>query len=181
MRTLLASSMLCVLVVITPLHAHDQYRFVGTIVKVDAKRTFIEMRSREELDGKVGEYLRHISLTLDSRVMRGIKEVKRTELKVGQYVVVDALGVELTELSAVEIDIKAEAAPNRKSGDVHDANAPRRRPRASRRDGRCRTRARRVRLRRHTDEGRPLKEACDAEVQGERQGRDAGPHVDAED
>ena len=116
MRTLLAVCLLCLLAAITPLRAHDEYRFVGTIVKVDVKRTFIEMRSREESDGKVGEYLRHISLTLDSRVMRGIKEVKRTELKAGQYVVVDALGVELTELTAVEIDIKAETAPNKKSG-----------------------------------------------------------------
>src|SRR3954449_2896630 len=102
MRNLLAVSLLCLLVMTTPTHAHDQYRFVGTIVRVDAKRTFIEMRSREEWDGKVGEYPRHISLTLDSRVTRGLKEVKRTELKVGQYVVVDALGVEMKELTAVE-------------------------------------------------------------------------------
>src|SRR3954470_10592319 len=116
MRNLLAVSLLCLLVMSAPTHAHDQYRFVGTITKVDAKRTFIEMRSREEWDGKVGEYLRHISLTLDSRVTRGIKEVNRTELKVGQFVVVDALGVELAALDAVEIDIKADAPPNKNRG-----------------------------------------------------------------
>ena len=71
------------------------------------------MQSREEWDGKEGDYLRHISLTLDSHVMRGVKEVKRAELRVGQYVVVDAMGVDLKELDAVEIDIKADS-PNKK-------------------------------------------------------------------
>jgi hypothetical protein len=47
-------------------------------------------------------------------VRRLSQEVKRSELKVGQYVVVDAAGVDINDLEATEIEIKPLPPPKKK-------------------------------------------------------------------
>jgi hypothetical protein len=88
--------------------AHEVFRFVGVITKVNLKGTSpsFDMRSKEEWEGKIGEYNRHLVLREECRVMYRSEDVKRSVLKVGQYVVVDAAGVDITDLEATEIDIK---------------------------------------------------------------------------
>jgi len=88
--------------------AHEVFRFVGVITKVNLKGSSpsFDMRSKEEWEGKMGEYNRHLVLREECRVMYRSEEVKRSVLKVGQYVVVDAAGVDITDLEATEIEIK---------------------------------------------------------------------------
>ena len=96
------------------LRAHEVFRFVGWVTKWDAKRAAIDILSREEWDGKVGDYNRHLVLRPDCRVMRLVQQVKRSELKAGLYVVVDAAGVDITDLEATEIEIKPLPPPAKK-------------------------------------------------------------------
>ena len=97
-----------------PLGAHDVFRFVGTVIKWDPKKQAIDIRTIEEWDGKVGQYTRHLVLRAECRVMRWSSEVKRSELKAGLLVVVDAAGVDITDLEAVEIEIRVPVPPAKK-------------------------------------------------------------------
>lgn len=90
----------------TQLQAHEVFRFVGVVIKWDAKKQAIDVATREEWDGKVGDYTRHIVLRPDCRVMRLSAEVKRSELKAGLLVVVDAAGVDINDLEGTEIEIR---------------------------------------------------------------------------
>ena len=97
-----------------PLRAHDVFRFVGLITKWDPKKEWIEMRTREVWDGRAGQYTRQMHLRTDCKVMRLSQEVKRSELKVGLYVVVDASGDEITNVEATEIEIVPLPPPAKK-------------------------------------------------------------------
>ena len=83
--------------------AHDDYRIIGTIQKLTAKTIDV----KQTKDGKIIG----MDLTADSIVTRDKKKVARTEMKVGQHVVVDARGDSIDELEVVEV--KLVPAPTR--------------------------------------------------------------------
>ena len=91
-----------VLVGVTGLSAHDDYRIIGTVTKVTAK----ELSVKQSKDGKV------ISMDMDNEtlVTRDKKKVNRAELKVGGNVVVDARGDSLEELLVIEVRLVAATA-----------------------------------------------------------------------
>ena len=95
------------------LRAHEVFRFVGFITKWDSKKQAFDMLSREVWDGKTGDYPRHLVLREECRIMRLSQQVKRSELKAGLYVVVDAAGVDITDLEATEIEIKPLPSPKK--------------------------------------------------------------------
>lgn len=80
-----------------PAMAHDEYRIIGTIVKVTAKTLDV----KQTKDGRViGMDI--IDTTI---VTRDAKKVAATELKPGLSVVVDARGDSIDELEVAEIKI----------------------------------------------------------------------------
>jgi hypothetical protein len=97
-----------------PLRAHEQFRFVGYVTQWDLKKHWLELRTREVWNGRSGEYTRQMYLRPECKVIRLTQEVKRSELKVGLYVVVDASGDEITNVEATEIEIKTLPAPAKK-------------------------------------------------------------------
>ena len=96
------------------LRAHEQFRFVGYITRWDAKHEVLEMTSRETWDGKVGDYLRRMTLRPDTKITRMFQDVPRSELKRGLYIVVDASGDRIDNVDAVEIEIKTPAPAKKK-------------------------------------------------------------------
>ena len=87
-----------VLVFLSALHflAHEKVRIVGTVVKVQA--TQLDVKAA---DGQTYE----IDMDAKTRVTRNKKTVVRSELKAGRSVVVDALGHDMFDLVAVEIQL----------------------------------------------------------------------------
>jgi hypothetical protein len=85
---------------------HDEYRFVGTVVRYDGEKDRLEMRARErDEDGAIKEVTVRMSVPGEAKVLRSLKEVDRSELKPGTFVVVDAVGVDMVEIDAVTIEI----------------------------------------------------------------------------
>ncbi|MDO8677724.1 MAG: hypothetical protein Q7R30_04065 [Acidobacteriota bacterium] len=78
------------------LSAHEKFRIVGTVVKVQA--TQLDVKAA---DGQTYE----IDMDAKTRVTRNKKTVVRSELKAGRSVVVDALGHDMFDLVAVEIQL----------------------------------------------------------------------------
>ena len=76
--------------------AHDDFRVIGDLTKVDAR--LIEVRTPQ---GRTLE----IAINMRTTVSRDKKEIAQTELKSGQYVVVDAYGDGLNDLLAIQIQI----------------------------------------------------------------------------
>ena len=85
----------------TGVSAHDEFRFVGTLTKMDATRGRLTMRIVENRKEETIE----IALTPKTEITRDKKRVARSELKEGVYLVVDALGDDYDSLEAVEIRI----------------------------------------------------------------------------
>ena len=81
--------------------AHDEFRFIGTLTKVDAARGRVTMKVVENRKEETIE----IALTPKTEITRDKKRVARSELKAGLYLVVDALGDDYDSLEAVEIRI----------------------------------------------------------------------------
>ena len=80
------------------------FRFVGTItklVKVEAKRDVMTVTFKE----KQGERTVDIVIIAGTEVTRDGKPVPKSDLKVGTYIVVDALGDDESNLDAWEIKI----------------------------------------------------------------------------
>ncbi len=79
------------------LGAHEDYRIIGVITKVDAKTLDV----KQTKDGKI------ISMDMDetTSVTRDKKKLSATELKAGQSVVVDARGDSLEELMVRQVRI----------------------------------------------------------------------------
>lgn len=77
------------------LEAHDDYRILGTVVRVAAPT----LEVKQTKDGKT------ITLTMDSAtiVTRDKKKVALSEVRAGQYVVVDARGDSLEDLVVLEV------------------------------------------------------------------------------
>ena len=87
---------------VAPAWAHDDYRIIGTVLKVSAGKLDV----KQTKDGK------SISMKTDHEtiVTRDKKKVSNTELKVGANVVVDARGDSLEDLLVLEVRIVPPAA-----------------------------------------------------------------------
>ena len=81
--------------------AHDEFRFTGTLTKMDAARGRVTMKVVENKKEETIE----IALTPKTEITRDKKRVARSELKAGLYLVVDALGDDYDSLEAIEIRI----------------------------------------------------------------------------
>jgi hypothetical protein len=94
-RLTIAGICMALLVSVAALSAHDDYRIIGTIAKVTAKKLDV----KQAKDGKI------ISMDLDgySIVTRDKKKVDPAEMKAGRHVVVDARGDSIKELTIVEV------------------------------------------------------------------------------
>jgi len=77
--------------------AHEKFRIIGTVAKVDAK----DLEIKQTKDGKIVG----MDMTPGTVVMRDGKKVAAAQLKVGLYVVADAFGDSLEELEALEVKI----------------------------------------------------------------------------
>jgi hypothetical protein len=77
--------------------AHEKFKIVGTIVKVQA--TQLDVKA---VDGATYE----IDMNESTQVMRELKKLPRSELKPGQRVTVDALGHDMFDLEAVLVTLQ---------------------------------------------------------------------------
>jgi hypothetical protein len=78
------------------LHAHEKFKIVGTIVKVQAEQLDVKA-----IDGATYE----IDINESTQVMRGLKKLPQSELKPGLRVTVDALGHDMFDLEAVLVTL----------------------------------------------------------------------------
>lgn len=78
------------------LSAHEKFRIVGTVVKVQA--TQLDVKAA---DGQTYQ----IDMDAKTRVTQNKKQVAVSALKAGRSVVVDALGHDMFDLVAVEIQL----------------------------------------------------------------------------
>ena len=85
-----------------PAAAHDEFRFVGTVVRLELAKNRFAMRFREEDKTEVTV---EIAFTPKTEVTRDKKPAPRADLKPGTSVVVDALGDDYDNLEAVAIRI----------------------------------------------------------------------------
>src|SRR5437868_5191156 len=91
----------------TPLLAHDEYRIIGTISKLQGPQLQIKNK-----DGKTFT----VKLNAETFIHRDKEKdkVSTTELKTGRSVVVDALGDSEADLLALEVRIVPTIAPSTK-------------------------------------------------------------------
>jgi hypothetical protein len=75
----------------TAVRAHDQFRFVGSILKADATKNLISVKYTE-YGGK--EEVVDVKILATTKITRDGKAVPKSQLRAGVYVVVDALGCE---------------------------------------------------------------------------------------
>ena len=81
--------------------AHEKFRFIGTVVKMDAAKKLLTMKTTDKAYPPVLE----IDMTPKTRVERNGRKVTAAELKSGAYVVVDALGDDYFAVEAVLVRI----------------------------------------------------------------------------
>lgn len=79
-----------------PLSAHEKFRIVGTLLKVHAMQVDVKAA-----DGQTYE----IDMDAKTRVTQNKKKAAVSQLKAGRSVVVDALGHDMFDLVAVEIQL----------------------------------------------------------------------------
>lgn len=92
----LAAAAALLALVVTPGMAHEKFKIVGTVVKIHA----------EQIDVKAVDGATYEIDFLDSvPVTRNFKKVPRTELKAGVKVIVNALGHDMFDLEAVEVQL----------------------------------------------------------------------------
>ena len=81
--------------------AHERFRFVGTIVKMDSRTNLLTIKTgKKEHPPEI-----EIAVTSDTKITRNGTKVIPARLKAGLYVVVDAVGDDLIETDAVTIKI----------------------------------------------------------------------------
>lgn len=95
LMTVTMLSLLATATMTTPLAAHDEYRIVGSVVKLTA--TQIDVKQIK--DGKIIK----VAVNKQTKLTRDKKPVAISELKVGGSVVVDAIGDSIEELLALDI------------------------------------------------------------------------------
>jgi hypothetical protein len=101
-RVATALVIMCVLVLFgSRAAAHDEFRFVGSIVKMDAAKGLVSVKYKE-YGGK--EEVVDVKIVATTKITRDGKAVPKSELRAGVYVVVDALGCE-DEYDAVAVKI----------------------------------------------------------------------------
>lgn len=81
--------------------AHDKYRFIGTVSKMDAKKHLLTMKTTDKAYPAVLE----VDVTPKTRIERDGQKVPPSDLKAGVHVVVDALGDDYFTAAAVLIRI----------------------------------------------------------------------------
>ena len=85
----------------TGLSAHERFRFVGTVVRMDtATKLLIIKTGRKEHPPEL-----EIGITDKTRIEKDGKKILSSALKPGQYVVVDALGDDLLGTDATLIKL----------------------------------------------------------------------------
>src|SRR5215216_3269643 len=96
-RFMIAAGIVAMMLSVTPAWAHDDYRIIGTVLKISAGKLDV----KQTKDGKT------ISMKTDKEtiVTRDKKKVSNAELKVGTNVVVDARGDSLQDLLVLEVKI----------------------------------------------------------------------------
>jgi len=96
-RFMLAVGIVAMMLSVTPAWAHDEYRIIGTVLKVSKDRLDV----KQTKDGKT------ISMLIDQLtiVTRDGKKVNVSELKAGRYVVVDGIGDSISDLLVLEAKI----------------------------------------------------------------------------
>lgn len=81
---------------VAPTVAHEKFKIVGSVVKIHAEQ--IDVKA---VDGATYE----IDFLDGVLVTRNHKKVARTELRVGAKVIVNALGHDMFDLEAVEVQL----------------------------------------------------------------------------
>ena len=81
--------------------AHDDYRFVGTVVKMDTGKGQLTFKTKEE--GK--DLTLVVSVTAKTSIEKDGKKASRTDLKAGVSVVVDCSGDSYDDLEGFSIKI----------------------------------------------------------------------------
>jgi hypothetical protein len=83
------------------LSAHERFRFVGTIVRVETTKKLLIMKTgRKEHPPEL-----EIGITDKTRIEKEGRKLPTSELKPGRYVVVDALGDDLFDTDATLIKL----------------------------------------------------------------------------
>lgn len=99
LSVLLVTAMVVVPAVVR-LAAHDEFRFVGEVTKVDSPKNQVSVKYTES--GKDETVV--VTLTAKTEITRDKKPVPKSQLRVGLHVVVDALGCD-DDYEAVAIKI----------------------------------------------------------------------------
>jgi hypothetical protein len=84
-----------------PATAHDKFRFIGTVVKMDVKKKVLTMKTSDKAYPPVLE----VDMTPKTRIERDGKKAAAADLKAGVHVVVDALGDDVFDVAAVLVRI----------------------------------------------------------------------------
>lgn len=90
-------AILLVVVAAASLSAHEKFKIVGTIVKVQA--TQLDVKA---VDGATYE----IDMNDGTQVMQGLKKLPQSALRPGLQVTVDALGHDMFDLEAVLVTLQ---------------------------------------------------------------------------
>lgn len=95
--TAAALAMFVLFVVSAPrLSAHDEFRIIGELTRVQEHQIDVKQKDSRTVS---------IAINKETPVTRDKKKVNAKDLQKGQSVVVDALGDDLTDLTALEVRI----------------------------------------------------------------------------
>ena len=83
--------------------AHDEFRIIGELTSVQERQIDVKQKDNRIVS---------IALNKETLFTRDKKKVEAKELKKGQSVVVDALGDDLTDLTALEVRIVPAITPS---------------------------------------------------------------------
>ena len=86
---------------VSPAAAHDKFRFIGTIVRYDAAKRIVTVKTNDKKLPPEAE----IDITAKTRIERDGKKLTSAALKPGLYVVVDALGDDVFATEAVLVKV----------------------------------------------------------------------------
>ena len=101
-RISIIAALALVALVIMPLSAHDDYRVIGVVTKVQATKLAVTTKQGKNFS---------IAMNKETSVTRYKKKVGASELKAGQSVVVDATGDSENDLLALEVRIVPAITP----------------------------------------------------------------------
>ena len=100
-RLMVIAAAALILTNVVSIRAHERFRFVGTIVKMDTAKKLLTIKTgRKDHPPQL-----EIDITPKTKIERDGKKVPVAELKAGRYVVVDALGDDMLGTEALQIRI----------------------------------------------------------------------------